>query len=48
MGPIVPFDIIYGSYCTISANFYFYQQVFLAKSFQFQQNKRIPNGPLTS
>ena len=40
MGPIILFDIIHKSHCTISANFYLYLQYFQ------QQNKRISNRPL--
>ena len=36
------FDIIYESHYTITANFYIYLQYF---QFQFQQNKRISDGP---
>ena len=40
------FGIINEFYCTISANFYLYLQYFYQISFQFQQNKQIPTGPL--
>jgi len=45
MDPTAFFDTIHGSYCTIS-EFLHLSTVFSAKSFQFQQNKQIPNGPL--
>ena len=46
MGLIVPFSTIHGSHCTISINFLSLSTVLSAKSFQFQQNKRIPNRPM--
>ena len=42
------FAIIHESYYTISTKFYIYLQYFQQKSFQFQQNKRIPNRHLAS
>ena len=44
MGSIILFDTIYGSYCTISANFY---HSTFSKSFQFQQNKWIPKQTMS-
>ena len=35
MGPTALFSTIHGSYCTISANFYFYLQYFRQKVFNF-------------
>ena len=46
MGSTILFGTIYRSYCTISAN-YIYLRYFSAKSFQFQQNKWIPNRSIT-
>ena len=40
MSSSILFDTIYGSHCTISTNFY---HGTFSKSFQFQQNKQIPN-----
>ena len=42
MGSTALFDTIHEFHCTISANFYLNLST-LAKSFQFQQNKRISN-----
>ena len=47
MGPTALFCTIHGFHCTILTNVYFYLQYFQQKvfSFNFQQNKRIPNRP---
>ena len=45
MGPIVLFDIIHGSPCTISANFYFYLQYFHQKVFNFNKINEFQMNP---
>ena len=44
MGLTALLDTIYGFYCTISTNFYFYLQYFHFN--KIQQNKRYPNTTL--
>ena len=44
MGLTALFGTIHGSHYTILANYYIYLQYFQQKNFQFQQNKKIPNG----
>ena len=45
MSPTALFCAIHGAHFTISANFLPLSILFSAKSFQFQQNKQIPNRP---
>ena len=45
MGHVALFGTTHESYYTILANFYVLFTILSAKSFQFQQNKRILNRP---
>ena len=45
MSPAAPFGTIYGSHCTISANFYFYLQYFQQKTFSFNKISGFQTDP---